>query len=259
MLEEWVGTALVDRGSHPVELTQAGQAFLPRAKEVLDKLEESRHTARAASAEATTTLNFLTTQVVSLTFFPGWFRRALGPKRIETINLTTSSLRGCEQAMLQRSAHFLLCHHFRGMPWQLGESDFTSIVVENDRLLPVSATDSTGRAIYVLSQANADKVPLLAYEPEAGFGRIFRSAFEPERLSSFREVASSHLALLLGLALEGRGVAWVPETVIRHDMLAGRLLEAGGPEWSVPMQIRLFRPVERLSAVAEEFWERVSA
>jgi len=40
MLEEWVGTALVDRGSHPVELTQAGQAFLPRAKEVLDKLEE---------------------------------------------------------------------------------------------------------------------------------------------------------------------------------------------------------------------------
>jgi len=161
--------------------------------------------------------------------------------------------------MLQKSAHFLLCHHFRGMPWQLSESDFTSIVVENDRLLPVSATDSAGRALYALNRDDAEKVPLLAYEPEAGFGRIFRSAFEPERLSCFKEVASSHLALLLGLALEGRGVAWVPETVIRHDMLAGRLLEAGGPEWSVPMEIRLFRPIERLSAIAEEFWERVSA
>lgn len=34
-LEEWVGVTLVDRGSHPVELTAAGRLFLGQASEIL--------------------------------------------------------------------------------------------------------------------------------------------------------------------------------------------------------------------------------
>ena len=34
-LEEWVGVDLIDRGAHPVGLTDAGRRFLPLARDVL--------------------------------------------------------------------------------------------------------------------------------------------------------------------------------------------------------------------------------
>jgi DNA-binding transcriptional LysR family regulator len=71
-------------------------------------------------------------------------------------------------------------------------------------------------------------------------------------------VARSHLALLLGLALEGRGIAWMPASVVRGEIERKRLVEAGGKQWSIPMEIRLFRPRSKLNPAAETFWSYVS-
>ena len=107
-LEEWVGAPLFDRTCHPVALTEAGRRFLPAAQETLQRLdqvcEECRETARAASA----TLHFAATHSLSLAFFPSWLRdlEAAGP--LGAIRLTSDSLQGCEQTMLQGLAQFLL-------------------------------------------------------------------------------------------------------------------------------------------------------
>ena len=259
LLEDWIGTPLVDRRSHPVALTPAGSAFLPHAEDILSRIEEGRQASRDAGTEESQTLRFATTQVLSLSFFPIWLRSMAGRAWLGAVNLVSNSLVACEHMMLNGEAHFLLCHYREGMPWQLDEEQFSSICVRADSLIPVSIPDENGRPVYDLDGDPATTIPFLAYDGPAGLGRILRSAFDLESLRpQLKPIAESHLALLLGLALEGRGIAWVPENVVRSELDQKLICPAGGPKWTVPMEIRLFRSRQHLGTRAEAFWELVS-
>jgi DNA-binding transcriptional LysR family regulator len=53
-------------------------------------------------------------------------------------------------------------------------------------------------------------------------------------------------------------VAWLPLSLIAEDLASGRLVAAGGPEWSIELDIRLFRSNAALPPAAETFWRRVA-
>ena len=68
-------------------------------------------------------------------------------------------------------------------------------------------------------------------------------------------VFTAHLASVLRtMALDGRGLAWLPETLVRDDLAAGRLVPAAGDGWNVPLEIRLYRDGAAAGKVAEAFW-----
>lgn len=260
LLEEWTGATLINRGSHPVELTEAGRQFLDQATDIIDRLNKARQSAQEAEESAKATLRFTATQVLSLSFFPKWLRTITSKFRVDGITLLSGGLEPCEYDMLQGKAQFLLCHYYEGMIFRLPPAEYTSISIMVDRLMPVVAPDANGRPLYHLDHNDGQAIPLLAYEKQTGLGRIFATVFDVEQIRpKLIPVASSHLALLLSLVLEGRGIAWAPESVVRTELTQGSLLEAGGSRWSIPMEIRLFRPRERLSPAAETFWSYVSA
>jgi len=257
MLEEWVGTALIDRGSHPVELTAAGRDFLPRAGKILEDMEKARSSAQASADSGAGTLRFASTQVLALSFFPNWLRTIASKTRVGAINLIANGLEPCEYDMLEGRAQFLLCHYLDGMMFRLPAEDFTSALIATDRLVPVSVADENGTAVYSLDTTDVE-VPLLSYEPQTGLGRIFETAIDiATKRPNFRTVASSHLALLLGLALDGRGIAWVPANVVSGELARGRLVPAGSADWEIPVEVRLFRPRQKLSDTLERFWSFV--
>ena len=71
---------------------------------------------------------------------------------------------------------------------------------------------------------------------------------------------ASHLAkLLVAMALDGRGLAWLPESLIKDNLAAGELVRAGDEQWDIPIEIHLFRPRSRLPPVAEQFWSHIVA
>ena len=59
------------------------------------------------------------------------------------------------------------------------------------------------------------------------------------------------------MVLEGHGVGWLPETLVRHELEAGRLVRAGEPEWDIDFQVRIFRPITRLPKPAERLWSLI--
>ena len=61
------------------------------------------------------------------------------------------------------------------------------------------------------------------------------------------------------MALDGRGMAWLPQTLIRDDLASGRLIEAASQEWTIELEIRLYRDRSTLGKAAEEFWAAVCA
>ncbi|WP_188260164.1 LysR family transcriptional regulator [Azospirillum tabaci] len=259
-LEDWTGTPLFDRSTQPVGLTEAGRRFRPFADETVRRLLQGREEARLAGGAAATALRFAATHALSLTFFPTWLSRLEGQARLGAIHLLSDSMQACEQVMTQGQAQFLLCHAHAAAPSRLEAGAFRSAAVGSDRLVPVSAPDESGAPRHRLSGGGA-ALPHLAYSPESGMGRIVtaaRGAF-PAPLA-LDTVFTSHLAAVLRtLARDGRGVAWLPDSLIAEDLAQGRLVRAGGAGWEIPVEVRLYRPRARQSPAAEAFWALVAA
>jgi len=61
------------------------------------------------------------------------------------------------------------------------------------------------------------------------------------------------------MALDGRGIAWLPRTLIADDLASGRLVEAAPPDRRIAMELRLFRNRAPLGRTGEDFWAAVCA
>ncbi|PKU24171.1 LysR family transcriptional regulator [Telmatospirillum siberiense] len=257
-LEDWVGAPLFDRTHQPVALTEAGRIFHPSADEALRRLFQSREECREVDGQAGATLRFAATHSLSLTFFPSWLRSLEDRGPFGAVRLISDSLQACEQVMLQGQAQFLLCHCHPAVPGRLGPDLFQSRLVGRDRLLPVSAP-MNGTPRYALETAEGP-IPCLAYNAESGLGRIVAAAPVVIRARSCLEpIFTSHLAAVLrALALEGRGVAWLPYSVIEQDLHRGVLVRAAGESWDIDLEIRLFRSLAKQSLAAEQFWMRLN-
>jgi DNA-binding transcriptional LysR family regulator len=248
-LEEWVGAPLFDRATHRVTPTPAGERFRPIAEDLVRRLLQGREEIRQAADTAAASLRFAATHVLSLTFFPVWLRSLEARTRLGPVHLVSDTMRACEQIMRAGQAQFLLCHHHPDLPEQLDAGAFRSIRIGDDVLMPVAAPDADGQPRVSLTGPTA---PHLAYSPESALGRIVEAA---HGITALDTVFTSHLATVLrAMALDGRGIAWLPHSLIADDLARGALVRAGSPERDAPVEIRLFRAKARQSPAAEAFW-----
>jgi DNA-binding transcriptional LysR family regulator len=253
-LEEWAGASLIDRSTHTLRPTPAGERFRSVAEEVLRRLQIGREEARAASDATTGSLRFASTHVLSLTFFPAWLRALESRHPLEAaVVLTADNMAVCERLMIDGGAQFLLCHHHQNAPVRLG-SDFRSLILGSDHLLAVASPK-------LVANTRPQGRPQLAYTPESGMGRILASAWAREgRAPAAKPAVASHLAnVLAAFARDSRGVAWLPMSLIRDDIASGALVRAGDPVEDIEIEIRIWRPRARQAPPAEAFWARLQA
>jgi DNA-binding transcriptional LysR family regulator len=252
-LEDWVGTPLFIRSSQGAMLTPAGEQFERGAAGLIRSLAHLRRDAREAGNRETATLHFAATHALSFTFFPGWIRGVEQRTPVGPVRLVSDSMAACEELMLQGQAQFLLCHQHALAPSRFEPRYFRSEVVGVDALIPLVAAGDDGKPRW---QLDADEtLPLLGYTAESGLGRIVAAHHFIDRAPLLETVFAARLAAtLLGMAREGGGVAWLPESLAAQDIESGRLVRAGDATWDVPVEIRLFRPAARQSVAAERFW-----
>ncbi|MGD8575523.1 MAG: LysR family transcriptional regulator [Thiohalophilus sp.] len=74
-LEDELASALFDRIGHQVQLTEAGQALLPRARQILLELEDSRRAIRNLSGQVGGQLSMVTSHHIGLHRLPNVLRR----------------------------------------------------------------------------------------------------------------------------------------------------------------------------------------
>jgi DNA-binding transcriptional LysR family regulator len=265
-LEEWVGAPLFNRTTHKVFLSPAGEAFRLTAEEILRRLEAGRLEAREQANAVSEQLQFASTNALALTFFPVWLRKVEASLPfVPGIQLVANHMEACERLMLQGRAQFLLGHHHPAVETLLTPKQFLSHCVGNDTLIPVCApacAEGPGAgSLFELPGSETTPIPYLSYRTESGMGRIVtavrgNSPNKPWLKPTF----SSHLAkLLVTMALDGRGMAWLPESLIRENMGEGSLVRAGGSAWDIPIEIHVFRSRARLSQAAELFWTSVTS
>ncbi len=258
-LEEWLGTELFDRSTQPVKLTEAGQWFLGVAPELLAEVARLPGAARAVAEANSKSLRFAATHALSLTFMPGWLRSYGAHTMAGTLQLESDMLHRCEALLAQSKVQFVLCHAHAQAPSQLHAQGYPSLCVGTDVLRPVCAAGPDGQALYRLESPGTG-APLLAYSVESGLGNILHQTIAGAlgKLAT-QTVFTAHLASVLRtMALEGRGIAWLPQSLVGDDLSAGRLVTAAAPQWTVDLEIRVYRSHAQMGRAAEALWDAVA-
>lgn len=248
-LEDWCGQQLVDRSSHRLSLTPAGELVRQASEDLLRRTSRLRHDLGVLETGANT-LIFAATQALSFTFFPNWISRAGGGA---AVHLLADNMRACERLMESGRAQFLLCHTHPAMMLNLGAGHYRVREIARDLLVPISALRD-GRPMF---EPEGRQVPLLAFDDQSGLGRILQATLgRPYAQLDLQPVFTSHVAMALkNMALEGHGIAWLPSGLLRNELATGQCEIVGGPELQVEVAISLIRPKARLSPLAETFWE----
>jgi DNA-binding transcriptional LysR family regulator len=261
-LEQWVGVDLVDRGVHPVELTEAGRKFLPLARDAVAGLAAARIKARLAQGDAEASLRFAVTHALSITFFPRWLGALETRLRHGPIQTLADHSRACEDLMAQRRVQFVLCYGHPDVPGRLDEGRYPVVVLGADALVPVSAPDAAGEPRH--APGRGEPLDVLAYSDASGLGRILRSrlrdVFDDASAGRARQavatVFTAHNAFLLKtMALAGRGVAWLPESLVEAELGSRALVPVAVAGWRVPIEVRLYRQTAAMAPTAEALWQ----
>jgi len=255
-LEEWVGADLFDRSSQPAQLTEVGEWFSGVAQELIAKVARVPGEAKKVAEASSVTLRIASTHALSFTFLPRWLRSLESITTLGPVQLMSDVLQRCEALMLQSKVQFVLSHAHPKAQGALDAEPYRSARIGEDVLIAVSAPDGEGEARHELAPRGGSALPVLQYTDESGLGRIMRAVIG-RRLESMpvQIVFTAHLASVLRtMVLDGRGVAWLPRTLVEEDIGEGRLVAAASSDWNVPLEIRLYRDAEPLGKAADAFW-----
>jgi DNA-binding transcriptional LysR family regulator len=255
-LEEWLGAELFDRSTQPARLTEAGEWFRQVAQALLAQVARLPGEAQTIAEAGASTLKFAATHALSFTFMPGWLRGLESRLSVGPVQLVSDVMTRCEALLQASKVHFVLSHAHAGTPGALEAAGYPSLTVGHDTLVPVSAPDGQGRALHTLASGHAT---LLAYSAESGLGHMLQQVMG-ERIAALHlpVVFTAHLASVLKtMALDGRGMAWLPDTLVASELAQGRLLRAASADWDLVLDIRLFRDLRTLGRAPEAFWSAV--
>jgi DNA-binding transcriptional LysR family regulator len=256
-LEEWIGAPLVDRSTQPARLTEVGEWFRSVAEDLVARAARLPGEAKQVLEASSGTLRIASTHALSFTFLPRWLRSLEAVLTLGPVALTSDVLAHCEGQMKEGKVHFVLAHAHAKTNGSLDRDPYVSATIGNDQLVPVSKPTADGQPLHRLDKkAASEMVPVLAYTEQSGMGRVIRAVLG-RKLEAIpcQVVFTAHLASVLrSMALDGRGIAWLPRTLVDDDLLAGRLVAAADADWSVDLEIRLYRQREDVGSVAEAFW-----
>lgn len=253
-LEGWLGVTLVDRTTYPIRMTPEGEAFLPCARALLDQLLETRNGLQAQYCQRTDLLSFATLNTLSLTFFPAWIGRMearLGSVKTRFIDQQPSFM-GNVCAFAEGQSDFLLTYAHPWVPTRLDPVRFDHLSLGRENAIPVCAPDGAGRPRFVVRPT--ETIPFLSYGTASFFAQALAHLFAIKPLSLITVYENGMSSGLKAMALAGRGVAWIPESLIRDELRSGALVQAGGREWFLQSDIHLYRNRTRARVSVELFW-----
>ncbi|SNT26884.1 DNA-binding transcriptional regulator, LysR family [Noviherbaspirillum humi] len=244
-LEAWLGADLIDRTSYPTRLTPAGEVFYEQALEMLGQISNARALLRGKRPTAQSTIDFAVPHTLSLTYMPKWVTEL--EQRFGAFNsrLMALNVHDAVMTMVEGGCDLLLCYHHPRQPVQLDASRYDMILLGSETLRAYSRCDKTGEPDFLLPGTPDHPLPFLSYTSNAYLGRmvelILADTDKPLYLDKRYETDMAEGLKMM--ALEGHGVAFLPQSAVVREVRAKHLsrADAGQTDWEVNMEIRLYR------------------
>ena len=253
-LERWAATSLVDRSSHPVQLTPEGEQFLEVGSQALIHFELMRDQIRHQANNDESKIIFAAQHAIGWRFYPQWlnqFEQQFGSFKSR---LLADNLPDCFAALLNHEADFVLgfeSKEYKYMPAQ--RRKIQRRIIGHDRLIPVCLVDQSRKAIFSFKSSS---IPLLNYPQNAPLGLHLQPILARTSLGTKLKLSyeNSMTESLRMRARNGDGVAWLPETLVKPDIERNLLTVMSGKKFIVKLDICLYRYIDNNNELAEKIW-----
>jgi DNA-binding transcriptional LysR family regulator len=206
LLEEEIGAALFERANRKVQLTQAGEALVPRVRALLRGVEEAVHEARRIDRGLSGLLTLCFGSAALLGVLPA----ALKDFQIQAPDVELQ-LKECEAkeqiaSLLARGADIGFVHA------QLEDEQLDSKVIQRDQLIAALPAEAAGEGPVDLARFGDYAAIMPSPFTASGYAHHVQQAY---RMAGVRPRKFLHTALILGgvhLVAAGMGVALVPSS-----------------------------------------------
>lgn len=262
-LEAWAGADLVDRSSYPTKLTPAGETLYAQALELLQSLQNTRAMLRGHNSAGQDFIEFAVPHTLAFTFFPSWvasLREGFGPikSRLIALNVHDAAMR-----LAEGGCDLLIVYHHPSQPLQLDAERYDMVVLGSESIAPYAKAQADGGTVFSLPGKAAQPLPYLGYAPGAYLGGvtdwILKQSGTPIHLDRVYETDMAEG--LKVMALQGHGIAFLPESAVRKEVQSGALAQAHLPDGqalALTMEVRAYRakpgPKTQPQHPAHELW-----
>ncbi|WP_454766394.1 LysR substrate-binding domain-containing protein [Cupriavidus campinensis] len=260
-LEDWVGAELVDRNTYPLALTRAGAAFCETAGQAAELLLDARATLRREASLPGNAIGIAAGHTLSLAFLPAWLKRCRQRFGDFHARVVAANVLDAVVALSEGHCDLMLGYNHPRVPVSLDAERFASLAVGADTLVPVSAPTSRGRPRYGVPDGRSAPMPFLAYTPNTTLGRVLDTVLEARdaHRGLVRCYEADMAMLLLKMATEGHGLAWLPLSTAAEALADGSLVHAGDASWHAELGIFAYRSVISSNPTLLEFWRMLES
>ena len=260
-LEAWLGAALVDRSTFPTRLTEAGEAFKGPAADLIHRLHAARALVRGHQKTAGDALVFAVPHTLAFAFFPAWLGKLKAEFGEVPTRLIAGNVHDVVTMLVEGGCDLLLCYHHPTHPVWLDPARFEGMQLAVERVRPYLPRRLANRPGWQLPGAAESPIPFLRYGPNTYLRRMVDTILD-------RAARPAHLALqyesdmaesLKAMLLAGHGLAFLPASAVAREVERGEVVAAGGPEWSLEMEVRLYRDRANTRPELLRLWQHLAS
>ncbi len=222
-LEDEVGVTLIERSGRGITLTEAGRAFVPHAKRIVDA--ERHAIAVARSARPSTTVTVGSAASFSAHILPRVIARVRASRPDVSISIRGGQCREILDAMRNGDVDVTFTVDRRHVADRMRNDTFAS---EALWMVPILTVVSPQHRLAGLDRVDVSALQgetLLDSEPGCCYREAFAACLEDAGVEVGTRFDFDSFEPIVRLALDGIGVALVPQFVVADKLAAGTLVE----------------------------------
>lgn len=256
-LEQWVGASLIDRATYPLRLTSEGERFLGVAAGLLDQIAEVR--SDIAGQPVRNHVRLALPYALARTRLPQWWSQ-WDPGSQTRCTVEVGHVYDTVSALTAGAVDILIAYQHPAHPIALEASQFERYTLGTERVRPYAARSRVERGLADMPGTPDRPVALLMYTSAVYFSRVIATAIESaaHQLHSTRAAETAMTDVLAGLAAEGHGIAWLPDSTM-GDPLLHSLVAVGNGVWDVDIALVAYRSRANARTAAAGVWERLTS
>lgn len=254
-LEAWLGVALIDRSVFPTRLTLEGERFREEAALILGQLLDVRTELNGEPTVHRDQVRLALPHALATGRLAGWWAD-WSEGRALSCQLVPGNVHDTVTSLVAGDVDLLVCFHHAQQPIHLDPDVYERVELGTEKLRPYAAAASA--ETFVLPGDPSRPLPLLAYSHGTYLGRMVDLIIESSTQSfAATPVFKSDMAdVLRELALNGAGIAWLPDCTARSA--GDRLVALDDGKWTLTLSVVAYRDRNNGSRALNRLWSALN-
>jgi LysR family transcriptional regulator, repressor for citA len=218
-LEKEVGVSLFNRDGKKIKLTEEGRTFLKHARKLILSYQQSLEEMNRSNQGFTRTLSIAISPLIAETILPHVLKRYLNDYPHVEISVKILESTEIEKAVLDETVDI-------GLSCLKGNHPETiSRILSNDPVILVCSHDGMdSESAIPLDEEEVLTTNYVLTHNHPGYWDELSTTIK-QKYPSTRMMKVSQTHITKRFIVEGLGVSFLPETVVRRELLEGRLME----------------------------------